>query len=90
LKKRTRKLWLSWRILLPEHRLAEAPARKQAVPFLEKRDPKNFFHRVVSVAFPAPQAITDASRADRHADARSDRLRPSLPRDRRVSARRNE
>jgi hypothetical protein len=29
---------------LPEHRLAEGPARKQAVPFLKKRDPKNFSH----------------------------------------------
>jgi hypothetical protein len=36
--------------LLAEDRLAEGPARKQEVPFLKKRDPKNFPHS----SFPLP------------------------------------
>jgi hypothetical protein len=38
------------RVLLPEHRLAEGQVRKQAVPFLKKRDPKNFLNS----SFPLP------------------------------------
>jgi hypothetical protein len=34
--------WPLCRILLPEHRLAEGQARKQAVPFLKKRTQKTF------------------------------------------------
>ena len=65
-------------------------SKEASSPFFEKKGPKKLFPFVVPAAFLAPQAITLASHADRGAVARSGWLRPSPPRDRDVSARRNE
>jgi hypothetical protein len=58
------------------------PSKEASSPFFEKKGPKKLSPFVLPAAFLAPQAIILASHADRHADARSNRLRPSPPRDR--------
>jgi hypothetical protein len=80
--------------LMPNLVAGTSPGRRSSKeassPFFEKKGPKKLSPFVSPAAFLAPQAITLASQADRHADARSDGLRPRPLRDRDSSAQRNE